>query len=140
MFLQFIPAIPIIRRLLTIRRGELRSPSLPVHLIVRRFLIISFAFLGILGGMGGVGSVSGQEAGFETGVGWVKNPLMINSGAMVEGALRQMDAGNVTLNSDTTVTGHLWMPGTPQVLVNGGVTFGGTTELGGGALHLRIIN
>lgn len=58
---------------------------------------------------------------------------MINSGAMVEGALRQMDAGNVTLNSDTTVTGHLWVPGTPQVLVNGGVTFGGTTEQGGSA-------
>ncbi len=77
MFLQFIPAIPIIRR----------------------FLIISFAFLGILEGMGGVGSVSGQEAGFETGVGWVKNPLMINSGAMVEGALRQMDAGNVTTHT-----------------------------------------
>lgn len=109
MFLQFIPVLPIIRRL----------------------LIISLAFLGILGGMGGVGSVLGQEAGFETGVGWVKNPLMINSGAMVEGSLRQMDAGNVTLNSDTTVTGHLWVPGTPQVLVNGGVTFGGTTEQGG---------
>src|SRR5262249_3899304 len=55
----------------------------------------------------------------------VRHAPMLNSGR-IEGSVRQLTGESVTFNGNQTVTGWLIVPGTPQLLINGTVTFGGT--------------
>src|SRR5262249_52749101 len=55
----------------------------------------------------------------------VRHAPMLNGGR-IEGSVRQLTGESVTFNGNQTVTGWLIVPGTPQLQINGTVTFGGT--------------
>ncbi|HEU4932964.1 MAG TPA: immunoglobulin domain-containing protein, partial [Pyrinomonadaceae bacterium] len=50
------------------------------------------------------------------------------SNGHLEGSLQQMLGENVTLGGSTTVTGDLFVPGTPTVVLNGSPAYGGTLD------------
>jgi hypothetical protein len=61
----------------------------------------------------------------QTGTLLVRHAPSLNG--TINGAVRQMSGESVTLNSGTTITGHLLVPGVPMLKLNGSpVTFGGT--------------
>jgi len=51
----------------------------------------------------------------------------------VEGSIRQMTAENATLNGGASVTGDLFVPGSPTVRLNGSPAYGGTQDGTGSA-------
>jgi RHS repeat-associated protein len=57
----------------------------------------------------------------------VRHAPSLNSGR-VEGSVRQLTGEAVTLNSGAVITSNLLVPGTPQLQINGSVTFGGTVQ------------
>jgi len=59
------------------------------------------------------------------GTALVNGGPQINSGR-VEGNVQQMTGANVTLNSGAVITGDLLVPGTPTLIKNGTMNFGGT--------------
>ena len=52
---------------------------------------------------------------------------------VVDGSVEQMQAENVTLNSKAVISGDLLVPGTPNLVLNGSPTFGGTVDGSGSA-------
>jgi hypothetical protein len=59
------------------------------------------------------------------GTALVNGAPQINSGR-VEGNVQQMTGANATLNSGAVITGDLLVPGTPTLIKNGTMNFGGT--------------
>lgn len=82
----------------------------------------------------------------------VRHGPVVNGGR-IEGSVRQLLGENVTLNSGGTITGDLFVPGTPTVKLNGSSSYGGTISgtgstqptgyfvtLNGGATLGRLVN
>jgi rhamnogalacturonan endolyase len=61
----------------------------------------------------------------------VNHAPLLNSG-VVEGSIRQLLGESVALNGSTTISGDLFAPGLPNVILNGSPNYGGTLD-GGGA-------
>ena len=61
----------------------------------------------------------------------VNHAPSLNSG-VVEGSIRQMLGEGVALNGSTTISGDLFAPGLPNVILNGSPNYGGTLD-GSGA-------
>jgi rhamnogalacturonan endolyase len=61
----------------------------------------------------------------------VNHAPLLNSG-VVEGSIRQMLGESVALNGSATISGDLFAPGLPNVILNGSPNYGGTLD-GGGA-------
>jgi len=57
----------------------------------------------------------------------VNHAPSLNSG-VVEGSIRQLLGENVALNSSTTISGDLFAPGLPNVILNGSPNYGGTLD------------
>jgi rhamnogalacturonan endolyase len=57
----------------------------------------------------------------------VNHAIALNS-AHVEGSLQKMFGESVNLNGTTSVTGDLFVPGTPNVVLNGSPVYGGTLD------------
>jgi RHS repeat-associated protein len=55
----------------------------------------------------------------------VRHAPVVNGGR-IEGSARQLLGENVTINSGGTITGDLFVPGTPTVKLNGSPNYGGT--------------
>jgi len=55
----------------------------------------------------------------------VRHGQVVNGGR-IEGSIRQLLGENATLNSGGTITGDLFVPGTPTVKLNGSSSYGGT--------------
>ena len=71
-----------------------------------------------------IGSVSAQTA-------QVRHAPALNG--TVEGSVQVLTAESVTLNGGASVTGDLFVPGTPTVRLNGNPTYGGTVDGPGAA-------
>lgn len=69
---------------------------------------------------------AGPRALAQSGTAQVRQAPKING--RVEGSIRQLAAENVVLNGGASVTGDLFVPGTPQVLLNGKPDYGGTLD------------
>ena len=81
----------------------------------------------------GAGSVTSDSAKLSIApVALVNHAPAINSG-VVEGSIRQMLGENVALNGSATITGDLFAPGLPNVILNGSPNYGGTLDGGGAA-------
>jgi rhamnogalacturonan endolyase len=63
----------------------------------------------------------------------VRHAPALNSAELI-GSLQQMLAEDVALNGNTSVSGDLLVPGTPNVLLNGSPNYGGTLEGSGNPL------
>src|SRR5262245_44125294 len=61
----------------------------------------------------------------------VNHAPALNSG-ILEGSIRQMLGESMALNGSTTISGDLFVPGLPNVILNGSPNYGGTLD-GGGA-------
>src|SRR5262249_39203633 len=57
----------------------------------------------------------------------VNHAPALNSG-VVQGSIRQMLGDNVALNGSVTITGALFAPGLPNVVLNGSPNYGGTLD------------
>ncbi len=80
----------------------------------------------------GAGNVTSDAAMLSiAAVALVNHAPALNSG-VVEGSIRQMLGENVALNGSTTITGDLFAPGLPNVVLNGSPNYGGTLD-GSGA-------
>lgn len=73
--------------------------------------------------------VSGLHA--QQGMALVRHAPTLNG--PVNGSIQQMTAESATLNSGVSVTGDLLVPGSPTVLLNGSVNYGGTLDGTGAA-------
>src|SRR5690242_4017499 len=60
----------------------------------------------------------------------VRHAPSINSG-LIEGSLQQLTGESVSLNGGLKITGNLYVPGTPTVLVSGNPNFGGVFTASG---------
>ncbi|MEO0453946.1 MAG: Ig-like domain-containing protein, partial [Verrucomicrobiota bacterium] len=58
----------------------------------------------------------------------IENGFNVNSQAVIEGSVLQNQPRNTTLNSNATILGDLYMPGTPTVRQNGQPEFQGVIE------------
>jgi autotransporter-associated beta strand protein len=80
----------------------------------------------------GAGSVTSDAARLSiAAVALVNHAPTFNSG-FLEGSIRQMLSESVALNGSTTITGDLFAPGIPNVILNGSPNYGGTLD-GNGA-------
>jgi hypothetical protein len=80
----------------------------------------------------GAGSVTSDAATLSiAATALVNHAPVINSGVL-EGSIRQMLGENVALNGSATITGDLFAPGLPNVILNGSPSYGGTLD-GSGA-------
>jgi autotransporter-associated beta strand protein len=80
----------------------------------------------------GAGVVTSDPATFSiAAVALVNRAPALNSGVL-EGSIRQMLGESAALNGSTTITGDLFAPGSPNVILNGSPNYGGTLD-GGGA-------
>jgi GH35 family endo-1,4-beta-xylanase len=52
--------------------------------------------------------------------------------ASVEGSVQQLLGENISLNGSAAITGNLYVPGTPTVVLNGSPAYGGTIDGSGG--------
>ncbi len=52
----------------------------------------------------------------------------VDVNGQIQTSVRQMNAENVTINGNASITGGLYIPGTPTVRLNGKLNFGGTVE------------
>ena len=62
----------------------------------------------------------------------VNHAPAFNSGVL-EGSIQQMLGENVSLNGATSISGDLFVPGMPNVVLNGSPNYGGTLDGNGGA-------
>src|SRR5215470_17657279 len=80
----------------------------------------------------GAGGVTSDAATLSiAAVALVNHAPAINSGVL-EGSIRQLIGENVALNGASTITGDLFLPGLPNVVLNGTPNYGGTLD-GNGA-------
>ena len=80
----------------------------------------------------GAGSVTSDAAKLSiAAVALINHALVINSGAL-EGSIRQMLGESVGLNGGASISGDLFVPGLPNVVLNGSPNYGGTLD-GSGA-------
>jgi rhamnogalacturonan endolyase len=80
----------------------------------------------------GAGSVTSDSAKLSiAAVALVNHAPALNSG-ILEGSIRQMLGESVALNGSTTISGDLFAPGLPNVILNGSPNYGGTLD-GSGA-------
>jgi autotransporter-associated beta strand protein len=76
----------------------------------------------------GAGSTESSPAALSIApVALVNHAPVLNS-AVVEGSIQEMLGENVTLNGTTSVSGDLFVPGTPNLVVNGSPNYGGTVD------------
>jgi len=61
----------------------------------------------------------------------VSHAPVLNSGVL-EGSIRQLIGENVALNGSSTISGDLFTPGLPNVILNGAPNYGGTLDGDGG--------
>ena len=81
----------------------------------------------------GAGGVTSDAARLSiAAVALVNHAPAFNSGVL-EGSIRQMLGESVALNGSTTITGDLFAPGLPNVILNGSPNYGGTLDGGGAA-------
>jgi rhamnogalacturonan endolyase len=80
----------------------------------------------------GAGSVTSDAATLSIAATALVNHAPVINGGIVEGSIRQMLGENVTLNGSATITGDLFAPGLPTVILNGSPNYGGTLD-GSGA-------
>ena len=79
----------------------------------------------------GAGSVTSDAARLSIAAfALVNHAPAINSG-VVEGSIRQMLGESAALNGAATITGDLFAPGLPNVILNGSPNYGGTLDGGG---------
>jgi rhamnogalacturonan endolyase len=79
----------------------------------------------------GAGSVTSDAAKLSiAAVALINHAPAINSG-VVEGSVRQLLGENVALNGAATITGDLFVPGLPNVILNGSPNYGGTLDADG---------
>ena len=81
----------------------------------------------------GAGSVTSDAARLSiAAVALVNHAPALNSG-ILEGSIRQMLGESVTLNGSATISGDLFAPGAPNVILNGSPNYGGTLDGDGAA-------
>jgi hypothetical protein len=73
-----------------------------------------------------VAAFASTALGGETGTALVRRAPTLNG--MVEGSIHQMSAEGTTLNGNARITGDLFVPGTPEVRLNGRPVYGGTID------------
>ena len=80
----------------------------------------------------GAGSVTSEAATLSIAATALVNQGPIFNGGILEGSIRQMIGENVSLNGGASISGDLFVPGLPNVVLNGSPNYGGTLE-GSGA-------
>src|SRR4051812_25815576 len=57
-------------------------------------------------------------------------PALVRHGPTIQGtvngSIQVMTGESVTLNSGTNISGNLYVPGTPSIVINGSSSYGGT--------------
>ncbi len=81
----------------------------------------------------GAGSVTSDGATLSIAATALVNHAPVFNGGICEGSIRQMLGENVALNGGATISGDLFVPGLPNVILNGSPTYGGTLDGGGAA-------
>jgi len=80
----------------------------------------------------GAGGVTSGAATLSVAARALVNHAPVLNGGVLEGSIQQMLGENVALNGGASVSGDLFVPGMPNVILNGTPNYGGTLD-GGGA-------